>query len=96
MTYKDFEFWNKEKLWKLRNEIVLNSLFFSDYKNSFGIPMRDCGNFFDGFIGNCFIIEEENENGLTIFQDIMDKYDNENDLWDYFCGLEYPFGEYEE
>lgn len=93
MNYKDFDFWNKEKLWELRKEICLGSLYFSDYKNSFGVPMNVCGDFFDGFIDYCFIVEEENENGLTELKDIYDKYDNADELWDYFCGLEYPFGE---
>ena len=35
MNYKDFEFWTKEKLWKLRKEICLGSLYLHDYENSF-------------------------------------------------------------
>lgn len=92
MNYKDFDFWNKEKLWKLRKEVCLGSLYFSDYENSFDVPVHVCSYFFDGFIEYCFIVEEENENGLTVLQDIYDKYDNADELWDYFCGIEYPFG----
>ena len=92
ISYKDFGFWTKEKLWDLRQEIVLGSLFYIDYKNSFGIPKEICCNFFDGFIDDCFDIENEN-NGLTDLNDIYDKYDNAEDLWNYFYGIEYPFGE---
>ena len=93
MDYKNFEFWNEEKLWKLRKEVLLGSLYYDDYENSFGIPVKVCCNFFDGFIEWCFIVESEYENGLNKFEDIYNKYDNVNELWDYFCGLEYPFGE---
>ena len=64
MNYKDFEFWNKEKLWKLRKEICLGSLYLHHYENSFDIPAEICCNFFDGFVEWCWIIEEEKENGL--------------------------------
>lgn len=95
MDYKDFEFWDKEKLWKLRTEICLGSLYYSDYENSFGIPEEDCCAFFDGFIDLCFIMESERENGLTDYQDVYNKYDNAEALWNYFYSVEYPFGEYE-
>lgn len=91
MNYKDYKFWDKEKLWKLRKEIVLGSLYYSDYENSFNIPKKTCCDFFDGFIEWCWIIE--NENGLTELESIHEKYDNADELWDYFYGIEYPFGE---
>lgn len=93
ITYKDFEFWNKEKLWNLRKEICLGSLFINHYENSFGIPEKDCCSFFDSFVEDCWDIESEEENGLTEWKDILDKYDNAECLWDYFYGMEYPFGE---
>lgn len=93
MSYKDFVFWNKEKLWNLRTEICLGGLFYRNYENSFGIPEKVCFAFFDGFIEWCFIIESEKENGLTEYTDIYNKYDNADELWDYFDGLEFPFGE---
>ena len=93
MNYKDFEFWNKEKLWKLRKEICLGSLYLHHYENSFDIPAEICCNFFDGFVEWCWIIEEEKENGLKTWEDIYKKYDNADELWDYFYGMEYPFGE---
>ena len=93
MDYKYFEFWTEEKLWELRKEIVINSLYYDDYENSFGIPKRICCDFFDGFLEYCWIIEAETENGLTDWKDIYNKYDNAEALWNYFCGVEYPFGE---
>lgn len=96
MNYKDFEFWSMGKLWKLRKEIVLGSMYYSDYENSFGIPEKVCCDFFDGFIDLCFIMESENKNGLTELEDIYKKYDNAVALWDYFYSMEYPFGEFED
>lgn len=95
MDYKDFEFWSQEKLWELRKEICLGSMYYSDYENSFGIPKEDCCAFFDGFIDDCWNIEGEKENGLTDYQDVYNKYDNAEALWNYFYSVEYPFGGYE-
>ena len=95
MDFKDFEFWSKEKLWKLRKEICLGSMYYSDYENSFGIPEKTCLEFFDGFIDLCFIMESESKNGLTKYEDIYNKYDNAEALWDYFYSVEYPFGEFD-
>lgn len=93
MNYKDFEFWNREKLWELRQEIVLCSLYYHDYKNSFEIPDHVCSDFFDGFFEYCWSIEEDNGNHTIDMQYVLDKYDNAECLWDYFYGVEYPFGE---
>ena len=38
----------------LRSEIILNSLFTNDYKNSFGIEPKEVQNFFDGFVDYCY------------------------------------------
>ena len=92
MTYKDYDFWTKEKLWQLRQEIVLGSLFLSHYNNSFDIPVDDCCNFFDGFLDDCVSIESEIENCITALEDLYDKYDNADALCDYFYSVEHPFG----
>lgn len=93
MDYKDFEFWSKEKLWKLRKEICLGSMYYSDYENSFDIPKKVCCDFFDGFIDLCFIMEENESEDVIELDYIYDKYDNAEALWDYFYSMEYPFGE---
>lgn len=71
----------KEELWNLRLEIVLGSLFLKDYSNSFGIPVSTCCDFFDGFIDDCFDRESDN----ISFQQVCDKYDNPDSLWEYYC-----------
>ena len=40
----------KNKLWALRQEIVLNSLFMPDYQNSFGFTAQSVFAFFDGYM----------------------------------------------
>lgn len=95
MNYKNYDLWTKEKLWKLRKEICIGSLFYNDYKNSFGIPEKDCCSFFDSFIEDCWMIEDEKENEadkITKLEDLYAKYDNPDALWDYFYSMEYPFG----
>lgn len=79
----------KEELWNLRLEIVLGSLLYKDYSNSFGIPVKTCCDFFDGFIEDCFNREYSKIN----IQQIYDKYDNPDSLWEYyhFMCCEDPF-----
>lgn len=80
----------KEQLWKLRQEIVLGSIYVSDYENSFGIEPIDVCNFFDSFL------EEENsdEYGYPLKEERkMSEYDNAEDLYNYYSSCENPFGE---
>ena len=39
----------KDMLWQLRMEIRLCSLYYADYRNSFGIERRAVCDFFDGY-----------------------------------------------
>ena len=38
---------NKDQLWNLRRQIVLGSLYYSDYVNSYGIDCHPVCDFFD-------------------------------------------------
>lgn len=40
----------KRNILKLRKEIVLNSLYLSDYENSFGIDREEVYHYFDGYM----------------------------------------------
>lgn len=40
----------KDELWALRQEIKLGSLFYADYRNSFGIDTHPVCDFFDGYL----------------------------------------------
>lgn len=78
-------------LWKLRNEIVLGSMFVRHYENSFGFTAESVCNFFDGFCE--FVVEkarEEKEN--PTLEDIFDEYDNEETLLEWwYCYCDFPF-----
>ena len=76
----------------LRKQIYLNSLFFSDYENSYGIDSHQVCNFFDGFID--YISELMDEDGMSDedFFNNLDKYDTTDNLLDWYgCFDENPF-----
>lgn len=84
-SYKNFKFWNPFKLWKLRNEIVLNSLFLSSYTNSFGISKNVVYDFFESYME--YLRELEEETGIDAFL-----LDSKEELWNWFgCYDECPF-----
>lgn len=81
----------KEQLWKLRQEIVLGSLYLDDYKNSFGIDPQAACNFFDSFIEDAQQDDEGNYNERK-----TEEFDNPDDLYNYYLTCENPFGELKE
>ena len=65
--------WITDKaLLELRSDIVLNSLFISDYENRFGIEPEEVCNFFNGYIEYLEELAEE------------DNFDFEGDNWEVF------------
>ena len=82
---KKFESLTKKELWKLRNEICVNSVFVHDYDNSFGYDSKAVSDFFDGYYDFMWELATE-ENGKHITHDfVMSNYDNEETLWEWFC-----------
>lgn len=86
----------REELWDLRKEIVLNSLYTSDYENTHHILPRDAQNFFDGYVEYLYELAEENGEEPDI-HDLCIKYDNADNLenW-YYCFDENPLLNYVE
>lgn len=78
MQIKDLT--NKE-IYALRKEICLNSLFIKDYANSFGISPEEVCDFFTGYVDYLY---EINELDTDDFFEIVDMYDNYNNLVNYF------------
>ena len=74
-----------EQLKQLRSEIVLGSLYTSDYKNSLNIDIREVQDFFDGYVEYLWEIAEENGSSD------IDEYDTQENLesW-YNCFDEEP------
>lgn len=60
---KPLEELSTDELWALRKEIVLNSLFVSDYTNSFGISPKSACDLFDGYVS--FLEELAEETGTA-------------------------------
>lgn len=89
---------SKSQLWKLRQEIVLNSVFTADYENSFDIDANDVAIFFEGYFEElCEIVREEigdeEYNDLIFknngnFYDEILKRDTIDNLYNYYYGIE--------
>lgn len=75
-----------DEVYQLRKDIVLCSLYYSDYRNKLGVNVKDCCDFFDGYAE--FLKEEMEEDGISDneFFDHLGLYDNEENLsnW-YYC-----------
>jgi hypothetical protein len=76
-------------LWKLRQEIVLNSLYYKDYENSFGYDSHDVCDFFDGYLedlGNQMKADGISDND---FFKHLPEYDTPQNLWNWYEDLVY-------
>ncbi len=67
---------------QLRGQIVLNSLYVSDYRNSLGVDSNEACSFFDGYVD--YLQELATEDGFDVTQwnlgNFFEKYDNEVNL----------------
>ena len=100
---KRFENFNVEDLQQLRKEIVLNSLFVSDYNNSFGISAKSVCDFFDSYME--FLSElafEDNfkigdpSKGMHTYDEFFDKYDTIDNLENWYgCYEDFSWVVYE-
>ena len=81
----------KDELWELRQEIVLNSLFTKDYSNSFEVPDYVCHTFFDGYVMELYLLSDDDNFQSDDLFDVIEKYDNKDNLYNYYSQLEgYP------
>ena len=86
----------KQELQQLRNEITLNSLYTSDYNNSFNIDPRQVQDFFDGYLEDCETIPNDNGDMLCDMDLSYDDYydtlftiaNNIDNLYDYYISFE--------
>ena len=83
----------KDTLWRLRMEIRLCSLYYADYRNSFGIDRHAVCDFFDGyadFLEELMREEIPDYNDAGYF-DRLPQYDNAENLWAWYgCFDEEP------
>lgn len=83
----------KEQLWRLRRQIVLGSLYYSDYINTFNIDRHLVCDFFDGFLSYVSeLMQEEIPNyDDRHFSKHLRAYDNAERLWNWYeCFEEDP------
>lgn len=80
----------KERLWKLRNEIRLGSIYIGDYQNDMNIDESIVCNFFDGYIEYlAFLMDEyQLEWDDSTFYDCLSRYDNADNLWNWYSGFD--------
>ena len=96
---KRFEDFNKEDLQQLRSQICLNSIYYADYRNSFGISEKSMCDFFDSYYSYIWEIAKEEHPNMSEqeIEKIIGKYDNIETLWDWFyCYDDFDWVEYEE
>ena len=75
----------EKQLIELRSQIVLGSLFIADYKNDFGINENIVCDFFEGYLNFLDeVIYEEEENQDLDFWAAVQKYDNNENLIEWF------------
>ncbi|MBO5958037.1 MAG: hypothetical protein J6Q39_10840, partial [Bacteroidales bacterium] len=82
---KAFEKLTSAELSKLRSEIILNSLYIADYKNSFGFNPNHICTFFNGYVS--YLEELAEESGYDDWNDIIHMfniYDTKENLYNWF------------
>lgn len=75
---------NKDKLWDLRQSIILGSLYDSDYENTLGLSPAIVQTFFDGYMDFLEMKMQEDGYSDSDFWDILDDYDTPDNLYDYY------------
>jgi hypothetical protein len=87
----------KDSLWELRGEIVLNSIYTNDYRNSFGFAPKSVQDFFDGYME--YLYELANEDyGMNQpdIDSVIEEYDNPDNLMDWYWNFtDFSWVEYE-
>lgn len=81
---KKFEDLSQSELWSLRMEVCVNSLFVCDYENSYGFDANAVCDFFDGYYDFMWELAEEEHGEDVTHNFVMEKYDNEDTLWQWF------------
>lgn len=81
-----------EAVCDLRKQIVLNSLYYSDYENDYDLDTKEVCMFFDSYLD--YLGELMSENGIADkdFFENLDNYDNDDNLLDWYgCYEDNPF-----
>ena len=76
---KKFEDLSIEELWQLREEIVLYSIYYADYDNSFDFYPYDICYFFEGYTDYLDELQSEGDPAIPAIE-----YDSKENLWSWF------------
>ena len=80
----------KTRLKRLRDDVVLNSLFIADYDNRYGIDPHDVCDFFEGYMSYlCELEKEKYGKELDNIHDFFNEFDNIENLWDWHCSIDW-------
>lgn len=84
--------WSQNKLWALRQQIMLGSLYYKDYRNKLGVEEHICCDFFDGYLDYLWdLMEEAGISDDQALWDHLSDYDTSKNLWDWYgCFEEDP------
>lgn len=95
-----FEDLTTEQLWQLRQEVVLNSLYASDFSNNFGFAPESMQEFFEGYLDWVDEILEENNIKPKTQEEwwlAFEEYDTPENLQEWFyCYDDFDWVEYED
>ena len=83
----------RQELQQLRQQITLNSLYTSDYENTFNIDPRQVQDFFDSYLENCEYIPNDNGDLLCdmdlshndYYNTLFTIANNMDYLWEFYC-----------
>ena len=76
---KKFEDLTIDELWQLREEIVLYSIKYADYDNSFDFYPNDICDFFEGYVSYLDELQNEGDPAIPAIG-----YDRKENLWSWF------------
>lgn len=96
MIIKPFENLTKDELWEIRQGIILNSMFYHNYENEYGIKNESLYTFFESYFSYICELADELYESPTI-EVVVNNFDNKENLyswyWNYdnFDWIEYEY-----
>ena len=87
-----------KELISLREDIILGSLYYSDYKNTLNLKAQDVFDFFDAYLNYLEELMDEDTKDYSDeqFWEFLDKYDTDANLINFYHTYEYELEEEDE